>query len=235
MLLTGRSIIPPWMFVMSNTHSTDSITQPRWQRRPEARREEILEAAQQVFGNSGFARAKLDDVARLAGVSKGTLYLYFDSKETLFREVVRAKIIALLAESEALVDAHVGSCRDLLVQLMTGMFGSMRDREIVKISRVAQAEFASFPELAQFYFHEVILRARRLVAQVLQRGIEAGEFRAIPHGFGARALPSLLVHSAQVQSWFRPLDPQALSDDETLEGLIDFCLHGVLAPPDSSS
>jgi AcrR family transcriptional regulator len=220
---------------MSPPHSTDSIAQPRWQRRPEARPDEILDAAQKVFGESGFARAKLDDVARLAGVSKGTLYLYFDSKETLFREVVRAKIVALLAESEALVNAHSGSCRDLLIQLITGMFHSMRDQEIVKISRVAQAEFASFPELARFYFHEVIVRARRLVALVLQRGIEAGEFRPILHGFGARALPSLLVHSVQVQSWFRPLDPQALSDDETLEGLIDFCLHGVLARPDSSS
>ena len=218
---------------MSNPHSTDSITQPRWQRRPEARPEEILDAAQKVFGESGFARAKLDDVARLAGVSKGTVYLYFDSKETLFREMVRAKIVALLVESEALVEAHTGSCRDLLVQLITGMFHSMRDHEIVKISRVAQAEFASFPELAQFYFHEVIVRARRLVAQVLQRGIEVGEFRAIPHGFGARALPSLLVHSVQVQSWFRPLDPEALSDEETLEGLIDFCLHGVLVRPDA--
>jgi AcrR family transcriptional regulator len=175
---------------MSNPHSTDSITQPRWQRRPEARPEEILEAAQKVFGESGFARAKLDDVARLAGVSKGTLYLYFDSKETLFREVVRAKIIALLAESEVLVQAHSGSCRELLVQLITGMFHSMRDHEIVKISRVAQAEFASFPELAQFYFHEVIVRARRLVAQVLQRGVEAGEFRSIPHGFAARKTAS---------------------------------------------
>ena len=220
---------------MSNLNSTHSITHPRWQRRPEARPEEILDAAQKVFGESGFARAKLDDVARLAGVSKGTLYLYFDSKETLFREMVRAKIVALLAESEALVKAHSGSYRDLLVQLITGMFHSMRDHEIVKISRVAQAEFTSFPELAQFYFHEVIVRARRLVAEVLRRGVEAGEFRVVPHGFGARALPSLLVHSVQVQSWFRPLDPEALSDDETLEGLIDFCLNGVLARPDSGS
>ena len=59
-------------------------TAPRWQRRPEARPEEILDAAQVVFGESGFAHAKLEDVARHPGVSKGTLYLYFDSKESLF-------------------------------------------------------------------------------------------------------------------------------------------------------
>ncbi|HEY3012928.1 MAG TPA: TetR family transcriptional regulator [Gemmatimonadales bacterium] len=218
---------------MVDPHPADAITPPRWHRRPEARPEEILDAAQKVFGKSGFARAKLDDVARLAGVSKGTLYLYFDSKETLFREMVRAKIVALVAESEAVLEAHAGSYRDLLVQLITGMFYSMRNQDVVQISRVAQAEFASFPELAQFYFDEVIVRARRLVEQVLERGIAAGEFRPIPHGFGARALPSLLVHSVQVQCWFRQLDPEALSDEEALEGLIDFCLNGVLARPAS--
>ena len=71
---------------------------PRWHRRPEARPDEILDAALAVFGESGFARAKIDDVARLAGVSKGTVYLYYDSKEALFREMVRAKIVASLAE-----------------------------------------------------------------------------------------------------------------------------------------
>jgi AcrR family transcriptional regulator len=217
---------------MSHPHSSNSLAQPRWHRRPEARPDEILDAAQKVFGASGFARAKVDDVARLAGVSKGTLYLYFDSKETLFREMVRAKIVTLLAESEALVQSHSGSCRDLLVELITGMFHSMRDQDIVTISRVAQAEFASFPELAQFYFEEVIVRARRLVEQVLEKGVRAGEFRSVSHRFGARALPSLLVHSVQVQCWFRRLDPQALSDEQALEGLVDFCLNGLLARPD---
>lgn len=217
---------------MPEPTSADSPT-PRWQRRPEARPDEILDAAQQVFGECGFARAKLDDVARVAGVSKGTLYLYFDSKETLFREMVRAKVVTELAESEALLASHTGPYRDLLIQLMKGMFHRLRDRELVQITRVVQAEFATFPELAQFYFDEVIVRGRRLVEQVLQRGVETGEFRPVAHDFGARALPSILVHVAQVQCVFRQLDPEVLSDDTALEGLIDFCLNGVLARPDS--
>src|SRR5690242_1165593 len=95
---------------------------PRWQRRPEARPEEILDAALAVFSESGFARAKLDDVARLAGVSKGTVYLYFDSKEALFREMVRAKVVAYLAEAESFVRAHEGSARALLVELIRRMY-----------------------------------------------------------------------------------------------------------------
>src|SRR4029079_12909788 len=86
----------------------------RSQRRAEARPDEILDAALAVFGESGFARAKIEDVARIAGVSKGTVYLYFDSKEALFREMVRAKVVAVLAEAEAYVRTFDGSARDLL-------------------------------------------------------------------------------------------------------------------------
>jgi AcrR family transcriptional regulator len=213
--------------------SDEPSNSPRWQRRPGERLEEILDAAQQVFGDCGFMRAKLDDVARLAGVSKGTLYRYFDSKETLFREMVRAKVVSGLAETEEMVKSHRGSSRDLLVLLMERMYHRLRDQYLVRITRVIQAEFASFPELAQFYFDEVVVRTTGLFAEVLQRGIDTGEFRQVSHAFGARALPSLLVHSAQVQSWFHQVDPAALPDEKALEGLIDFSLNGVLARPDN--
>jgi Transcriptional regulator len=204
---------------------------PRWQRRPEARTEEILDAALEVFGQSGFARAKIDDVARLAGVSKGTVYLYFDSKEALFREMVRAKVVACLTEGEALVRTHEGSARALLVELIQGTYRRMRREEMMRIARVVQGELPHFPELARFYFDEVILRARRLVQQVLERGTASGEFRPSLNGFAARGLSSLLVHTAQVQCFFHPYDPQALTDEQAVEGLIDMYLYGVLAHP----
>ncbi len=212
-------------------HNTAQSNPPRWQRRPEARTEEILDAAMAVFGESGFARAKIDDVAHLAGVSKGTVYLYFDSKESLFREMVRAKVVAWLAEGEAQVRTHEGSARSLLVELIHRMYGRMRRQEMMRIARVVQGELPHFPELAQFYFDEVILRARRLVEQVLERGTASGEFRPSMSGFAARGLSSLLVHTAQVQCYFRAFDPQALTDEQALDGLIDLYLHGVLAHP----
>jgi AcrR family transcriptional regulator len=204
---------------------------PRWQRRPDDRPDEILEAALAVFGESGFARSKIDDVARLAGVSKGTVYLYFDSKESLFREMVRAKVVAFLAEGEELVRTHEGSARALLVELIRGMYRRMRRDKMMCLSRVVQSELPHFPELARFYFDEVILRARRLIQQVLERGAASGEFRPSLNGFAARGLSSLLVHTAQVQFFFHPFDPQALTDEQAVEGLIDMYLHGVLAHP----
>lgn len=208
----------------------ESPTGPRWQRRPEARPDEIIDAAQQVFGEMGFARAKIDDVAHLAGVSKGTVYLYFDSKETLFREMVRAKVVANLAEGEEIVRNHEGSVRDLLVDLTTLIFYRMRDVNLARISRVVQAELGTFPELARFYFEEVILRGRNLVEEVIQKGIASGEFRPEALRFGARGLPALLVQTASVQCFFHTFDPDALNDEEAIKGLIDLYLHGVLAP-----
>src|SRR5262245_18024524 len=88
--------------------------EPRWRRRAGARPDEIIEAALAAFAEQGFARSRLDDVARRAGVTKGTLYLYFDSKEALFREVVKAKVGASIAMGERFVREFQGSPRELL-------------------------------------------------------------------------------------------------------------------------
>lgn len=205
---------------------------PRWQRRPEARPEEILDAAFDVFGEQGFARTRLEDVAQRAGVSKGTLYLYFDSKETLFREMVRARAVAALREGEAFVAGFQGSHRDLLVAFLQRMYRVLREQNLSWISRLVQAELVSFPELAHFYTQEVILPARRLVETILERGVASGEFRPTPLGFASRAVPMLLIHATQTQCFFQRFDPEALSDEDTLAGVIDFCLHGVLARPE---
>lgn len=211
--------------------ASPSSTSPRWQRRPEARPEEILDAALAAFCESGFARAKIDDVASRAGVSKGTVYLYFDSKESLFREMVRAKVVASLAEAETFVRTYEGSARDLLIELIRRMYTRMRREQMMQLARVVQGELPHFPELARFYFDEVILRARRLVAQVLERGEATGEFRPSVSGFAARGLSSLLVHTAHVQCFFQRFDPQPFTEDQAVEGLIDLYLHGVLAHP----
>lgn len=202
---------------------------PRWQRRPEARPEEILDAALAVFGEQGFAGAKLDDVARRAGVSKGTLYLYFDSKETLFREMVRARIVSAITEGEDMVRAHDGTSRELLVKLIRRMWVIVRTAEMARIGRLVQSELGKFPELARFYFDEVILRSRKVLEAALDRGVASGEFRRPAQPFVARGIASLLVHSGQTQCFFAALDPTALDDEQVIEGVVDFVLYGVLA------
>lgn len=167
--------------------------QPRWQRRKEARPAEIVEAALQLFMEKGYAATRLDDVAKLAGVTKGTVYLYFDNKEELFKAVVRETVLPSLEFAENLVDGHRGSWAELLWQLLEGWAERMVESPATGISKLMIAEAANFPELARFYVDEVVVRSRRLFAGVIERGIAAGEFRPVDVQMATRAVISPLM------------------------------------------
>ncbi len=209
--------------------------EPRWKRRPEARPDEIIDAALRVFGAQGFSRTKLEDVAHLAGVSKGTLYLYFDSKETLFREMVRAKIITIIAAAEQDLLNSTAPAGLELERYLRRMWARMREPAMVQISKLVQAELTLFPELARFFMEDVMLRSRRLVGRILDRGVANGEFRPIAHNFAVRGggIALLIVHGAQYQELLAQFDPGALTDADFIDGIIDFVLNGVRIRDDS--
>lgn len=204
---------------------------PRWHRRPEDRPDEILDAATTVFGEQGFARTRLEDVARQAGVSKGTLYLYFDSKEAIFRAMVRRNVVSAVAEAEARYLKHPGTAREALTEMIRGWWALAGDREAACIHRLVGAELSSFPELGRFYFDEVTARSRRLIAALVARGVASGEFRAVANDYAIRGLPSLVIHAINTQRFFATFDPDALDDGKVLDGILDLFFHGILAAP----
>jgi len=120
---------------------------PRWKRRKDARPGEIVAAALEVFGERGFAATKLADVARRAGVTKGTVYLYFDSKEALFKAVVRETIVPVIAQGEALAQSFTGSARELLERLVREYWRLVGETAVAGIPKLMMAEAATFPEL----------------------------------------------------------------------------------------
>ena len=155
-----------------------SIEPRRRLRRKEARPSEILKAALTLFAERGFAATKLEDVAAAAGIGKGTIYLYFPTKEELFRAVVRQELLPNLAQSEALVAAHQGSSADLL-RLLAERFIGLLDSELTAIPKLVVTEAGNFPALARFYADEVAKRGIALIGGVLRRGMERGEFRQL--------------------------------------------------------
>lgn len=159
---------------------------PRWERRKETRPSELTAAALELFVEKGFAATKLDDIATRAGVSKGTLYLYFDSKEALFKAVVREGLVPALVEGEQLVSRHAGSAEQLLRELIYGWWEVVGARRIGGIPKLIIAEARNFPEIASFYHKEVILRGTALMKRVLQQGVASGEFRPFD--------PDVMVH-----------------------------------------
>ena len=147
---------------------------PRFHRRPAARPDELVAAALAVFGERGFRATTLEEVAARAGVSKGTVYLYFASKDDLFRAVVEAKVVTLLESVEAMARTHAGSASELLGKVVHRMWDAMSRPDIVCMSRLVQAELTQFPEVRRFYFEQVIQRHRRLLRGIAARGVASG-------------------------------------------------------------
>jgi AcrR family transcriptional regulator len=150
----------------------------RWRRRKEARPDEILAAALASFAERGFAATRLEDVAARAGISKGTLYLYFSSKEELFKAVVRATIVPNIERVEALAASFDGPSALLLERLLLAIAGVVSSR-LGAIPKLVIAEAGNFPDLARFYLAEVVRRGLGLIGTILRRGIERGEFRPV--------------------------------------------------------
>ncbi|MGD8576544.1 MAG: TetR/AcrR family transcriptional regulator [Thiohalophilus sp.] len=185
------------------------------QRRKAERPGEIVAAALELFVEHGFAATRLEDVARRAGVSKGTVYLYFDSKEALFEAVVREVVIPQVERSEMLARQHQGTQADLLKQLVWNWWQSVSSSPICGIPKLIIAESANFPKTAQFFVDNVINRVRRIFNQVIEAGIEQGEFRRIDPEYVTRLLMSPMVLLAVWQHSLLPYDQDYPIDEET--------------------
>lgn len=152
---------------------------PTRQRRKEARPAELTAAALDLFVERGFAATKLDDIAARAGVSKGTLYLYFASKDELFKAVIQQGLLPVLAQGEEMLAQHQGDAGFLLQALLLRWWELVGQTRLGGIPKLLFSEAGNFPELGQYYYENVILRARGLMRQVLQRGVATGEFRKL--------------------------------------------------------
>ncbi len=202
---------------------------PRWERRKGARPQELLDAALDLFVERGFAATRLDDVARAAGVSKGTLYLYFCSKEELFKAVVRESVVPYLGEAEGMLDHFTGNTAELLRGLMTTWWEKIGNTKLSGLTKLMIAEAGNFPDLARFYQEEVIDRGEKLVTKMLERGIERGEIRQVNIEIASRILiaPILMMMLWKHSEGVCQIAPDQL--DAYLEQFIDMALHGLLS------
>ncbi|HET7458975.1 MAG TPA: TetR/AcrR family transcriptional regulator [Gemmatimonadaceae bacterium] len=210
-------------------------SEPRWRRLPEERPRQILEAALEVFGERGLGQARLDDIAKRAGLSKGTIYLYFPNKEELFREVVRSVLIERIERAEREADARSGSASEQLAEYMREWWRFLHSGGYATLHRLVIGELHAFPDLAEFYAREVIQRAHRLLAGMIRRGIDAGEFRSIDPMVAARMISSMSISQAL---WCKQRDvfkhtACPANDAVVLDQLLDFVFSALR--PDHST
>jgi AcrR family transcriptional regulator len=200
---------------------------PRWQRRKDARPEEIIRAALEVFADRGYAATKLEDVARKAGVTKGTIYLYFENKEALFKALIRQTIVPVIAQGEAIAEAFPGSARALFERLIREYWRLVGETSLSSIPRLMIAEAGNFPELARFYYNEVITRGHRLMEGVLERGIRAGEFKKVDLAIATKLAMSPLLHAVIARRAFAHCMPEGFDVAGYLDTHINLFLHGI--------
>jgi AcrR family transcriptional regulator len=206
--------------------ATKATPKPKWRRRPEHRPQQIIDAALEVFGECGLAKARLQDIAARAGVSKGTIYLYFDSKEELFREMIRQTAVAAIESGEQTIQSLSPSQQ--LVAAMRGYWKFVRSPVFGTIYRLVLGELHQFPDLARFYADEVVSRGLKLLSGIIRRGVDAGEFRDVDPLVAARVLVSITVMHGiwRDEHTGVPLLCHK-SDDEVFREVAQFYLHAM--------
>jgi AcrR family transcriptional regulator len=202
----------------------------RWRRRKTARPAEILAAALASFAERGFAATRLEDVAARAGVTKGTLYLYFDSKEELFKAVVRQELVPSLEQAEAMVAGSAAPSLDLLEQLVRN-FARMIDSPLGAIPKLVLTEAGNFPDLARFYRDAVVERGKALWRQVIERGVAAGEIRPVDIENAVTCVVAPLLLAALWRHSFERHSGRDLDLDALCRAELDLLRRGLAARP----
>lgn len=219
---------------MADSMSSDPIPRPaatprRRQRRKDARPSEIIEAAIEVFGERGFGKARLEDVAHKAGVAKGTVFVYFATKEDLFRAVAQTVLSAHLRRLQgtaADLDRPLAETVPALLAQAARVIGEGR---LPAMMRLLIAESRTFPDLAHVWHDEVVSKVLGLVTDALERAQARGEIRPGDVQLQAISIIGPMLAAALFREVFRDTAP--LPDLQELAAQhARTVLQGLLAP-----
>ncbi|MEL6608020.1 MAG: TetR/AcrR family transcriptional regulator [Pseudomonadota bacterium] len=202
------------------------VEQPsRTRRRKAARPGEIVAAGIEEFAEHGFERARLDRIAAKAGIAKGTIYLYFPSKEALFLAAVEEHVISVMAENELTLQTFEGSTEDLLRVSLKSAYAKMLSPENQAVMRILISESHRLPDMAQTYHDMAIKRGSALLAGLVERGIARGELRESAATQTPELLIAPIMFACLHNMTFQHIDP--LDIDEYFEGHIEMIMRGI--------
>jgi AcrR family transcriptional regulator len=205
------------------------VKQPRWQRRSEERPGEICAAALDLFAEKGFAAARLDEIARRAGVSKGTLYLYFKDKEELFRAVVRNAIAPQFGAMTASLAALDMPFEQIVRMFFTGFAANIGKIPVGPVAKMVIGESRNFPELARVWHDEVASKAIGAMAGLVARAQERGEVRAGDPRLYAFTLMGPMIIGALWMATLAPVGGEPIDLAALARQHADAVLSGMLA------
>lgn len=201
-------------------------------RRKDARPRELLDAALEVFVEKGFAVARPEEIALRAGVSKGTLYLYFHSKEDMLAALIEERFSSRIAVGTHDSAADAQSSRDLLRSALTAWCSTLEQGHAGGLFKLVFAEARAFPALAQFWLHEVIEPLRRVITPIVARGVVRGEFRAVDPDLVVYSLVLPIVMVCLHRHAIGPAahDASLIDHPDLFNHHLEFVLEGLIPP-----
>jgi TetR/AcrR family transcriptional regulator len=207
--------------------------QAKRERRKEARPGELLAAALDLFVEKGFAATRAEEVAARAGVSKGTLFLYFPSKEELFKAVVRENISGRFQEWNQEFEKFEGNSADMLRYCMKVWWERIGASKASGITKLIISEARNFPDIVAFYQQEVIVPGQSLIRRILQRGVDRGEFEVRDMDYAVFSVSAPMIFLIMMKHSLGACIPQGyeLEPERYIASQVETLLHGFMVRP----
>lgn len=210
-----------------------SVRKPplKFRRRADARPDEVLDAARDLFTKSGFAAARMEDIAAKAGISKATIYLYFANKEALLEALVKRAIVPNIRQVHAALDSFPGTPTQALALLLGVMEQTLADPQIVALPMLVLREGGAFPSIAAMYRREVIDQIRPVFSALFQRGVNSGDFRPADADLALRSVIGPVLANAVLTRLFGIGRDDAVAHATFFGHHRDYLAHGLLTDP----
>ena len=201
---------------------------PKFRRRAEARPDEVLEAALDLFIEKGFAATRVEDIAKRAGLSKGAVYLYFPSKEAIMEALVKRAVVPITETAGAALADFRGSPREAFLMLFALMSQRLAEPRVLAVPKLIIREVGAFPDLAAMYRREVIERGLPLLAGVVRRGVESGVFRPVDPELAVRSIIGPIAMHLILAEIFGVMPKGGLNLTGLIETHIDILYNGLV-------
>lgn len=214
--------------------TTDDSPTPKFRRRAEARPDEILDAARDLFSAQGYAHCSVDQIAKAAGVSKGAVYLYFPSKRAILEALVKRAVVPISAEALAGMPQAVGNLRATLTFFLRMIAQKLADPNIFAVPRIVIREAAVVPEIAEMYREAVLEPAMPVLIGIIKAGVASGELRPIDPELTLRTIMGPMILHMLMSEVFGITPARGLAMSELIENHLEILTNGLFAQAEGS-
>jgi AcrR family transcriptional regulator len=206
---------------------------PKFRRRAEARPDEVLDAALDLFIEKGFAATRVEDIAKRAGISKGAVYLYFPSKEKILEGLVRRAIIPIADHVVGFATSYEGDPRTIITMAMKMLALRLADPRVLAIPKVIIRELMGFPDLAQMYRREVLDKVIPVVIALIRKGVDQGYLRPVDPELTVRSIVGPVMLHLAMNEIFGLAPKDGLAIDRLIDNHLTILFDGLSAPESS--